>query len=70
MEPKQLIDVPDALTDTVTSAYTLELDTRDLPIGAQADKVDVSGGSIRFSAQRRDVELTQDMLSPVAATAR
>ncbi len=69
MEPTQLIDVPPALAPAVTDAYTLELDTRDLPIGAQADLVEVAGGSIRFSAQQHDVEVTDELLSPIAAPA-
>lgn len=66
MTPLQLIDVPPELHDTITQAYTLELDTRDLPIGARADKVELAGGSIRFSAQQRNVSLTADILSPLA----
>ncbi|WP_296148253.1 DUF2993 domain-containing protein [uncultured Corynebacterium sp.] len=69
MEPEQLIDVPSALTSAVTDAYTLELDTRDLPIGAQADLVEVAGGSIRFSSQQHDVTVTDELLSPVAVPA-
>ena len=69
MEPKQLIDVASDLSPAVTQAYTLELDTRDLPIGTQADLVEVAGGSIRFSAQQHDVEVTDELLSPIAAPA-
>lgn len=70
MTPSKLIDVPGHLTDAATNAFTLELDTRDLPIGAQADMVELAGGSIKFSAQSRNVELTPDLLSPVAPPAR
>lgn len=69
MEPKQLIDVPPDLTAAVTDAYTLELDTRELPIAAQADLVEVAGGSIRFSAQQYAVTLTPELLSPIAPSA-
>lgn len=69
MEPKQLIDVPLDLIPAVTDAYTLELGTRNIPIGAQADKVEVAGGSIRFSAQQHTVTVTPELLSPVAAPA-
>lgn len=69
MEPKQLIDVPADLIPAVTDAYTLELDTRNIPIGAQADKVEVAGGSIRFSAQQHAVTVTPELLSPIAAPA-
>lgn len=69
MEPVRLIDVPSDLIPAVTSAYTLELDTRNIPIGAQADKVEVAGGSIRFSAQQHAVTLTPELLSPIAAPA-
>lgn len=70
MSPSKLIDVPADLTEAVTKAYTLELDTRDIPIGSQADMVEVAGGSIRFTAHDRNVTLTPDLLSPVAPTAR
>ena len=69
MEPKQLIDVPAGLAPAVESAYTLELDTRDLPIGAQADMVEVAGGSIRFSSQEHAVTVTPGLLSPIAKPA-
>ena len=69
MEPSELIDVPPALIPAVTSAYSLQLDTRNLPIGGQADKVDVAGGSIRFSAQQHAVTVTPELLSPIAAPA-
>lgn len=69
MEPAQLIDVPADLVPAVTDTYTLELDTRDMPIGAQADLVEVAGGSIRFSAQQHEVEVTDELLSPIAAPA-
>ena len=40
-----------------------------MPIGAQADLVEVAGGSIRFSAQQHEVEVTDELLSPIAAPA-
>lgn len=70
MEPIELIDVPSDLAPTARDHFTLELDTRNIPIGAQADMVDLAGGSIRFSAQKRNVELTQEVLSPVARPAQ
>lgn len=70
MTPQSLVDVPPPLTAATTDAFTLELDTRDLPLGARADKVEVVGGSIRFSAQTHKVTLTPEILSPVAVPAR
>lgn len=59
---------PGELPDPAVRAFSLSLDTRTLPIGKQADKVEVSGGSIRFSATEKNVTLTKDHLSPVATT--
>ena len=70
VEPISLIDVSPTHADTISRAFTLTLDTRDLPIGGQADKVEVAGGSIRFSAAQRNVTLTSADLSPVAPPAR
>lgn len=70
MEPISLIDVSPTHADTISRAFTLTLDTRDLPIGDQADKVEVAGGSIRFSAAQRNVTLSPTDLSPIAAPAR
>lgn len=70
MEPIELIDVAPEHTDAVTRAYTLELDTRKMPLGAQADMVHVVGGSIQFVAQRRNVTLTEADLSPVPAASQ
>ncbi len=70
MEPISLIDVSPDHADTVSRAFTLSLDTRDLPIGGQADKVEVAGGSIRFSAAKRNVTLSPADLSPITAPAR
>nr|WP_231375886.1 DUF2993 domain-containing protein [Corynebacterium aquatimens] len=69
MTPIQLIDVDDKHREAVTRAFTLELDTRMLSFGAHADAADMVqlvGGSIQFLAQRRQVTLTSEDLSPIA----
>ncbi|WJY68724.1 LmeA family phospholipid-binding protein [Corynebacterium auris] len=67
MRPSTLDDAPSgADTDSVLSAFTLTLDTRDLPLGGPADLVQVSGGSIEFSRDQINVTLSLDDLSPLA----
>lgn len=65
MRPTQLIDVAPELIDTVLQAYTLDLDTRGLPLGGQADFVQLSGGSIEFSKDRINTVVTAHDLAPL-----
>lgn len=65
MRPSQLIDVPSDLTDRVIDAYTLDRDTRDLPLGGQADNVQLSGGSIEFSRDRINTVVEAGDLAPL-----
>ncbi|WP_347307264.1 DUF2993 domain-containing protein [Corynebacterium sp. SA-MJD20WY100] len=56
------IDAPEG---HVHDAFYLELDTRRLPLPAQATKVSLRGGTINVEVQRRNVELHLDLLSPL-----
>ncbi|WP_040356994.1 LmeA family phospholipid-binding protein [Corynebacterium capitovis] len=66
MKPSILLDAPAGAEDAVLSAFTLERDTRDLPLGGPAGLVQVSGGSIEFSRDRINVTLGADDLTPLA----
>ena len=69
MRPSSLIDVPaGASPDDVLAAFTLDRNTRDLPLGGPADLVQVSGGSVEFSRDRINVVLAPDDLTPLAPT--
>lgn len=54
----------DDLSDRARTAFSLQLDTRQLPLPAQATKVSLRGGQITFEMQRRNVTLTNGQLSP------
>lgn len=64
MEPLEIIDSA-GRPDLVEKGYTLEFDTRDLPLAAQANMVQLSGGSIVFEAERRNITLRPSDLTPV-----
>ncbi len=55
-------NAPDAATE---QAFSLELDTRSLPLPEQATMVSLRGGSISFEVQRRNRTLSNGQLSPV-----
>lgn len=65
MRPSLLIDAPAGAEDEILAAYTLDRDTRDLPLDGPADLVQLSGGSIEFFRQRLNVELTPADLAPL-----
>lgn len=67
MTPIELRDVPPARAEEVTHAFSWELDTRSLPLAGQAEGVHVSGGSIYFTAQRRNITVKFSDLSPLEA---
>lgn len=68
MTPRALVDVPEELTDRAREAFTYSLDTRRLPLSGQASSVTLSGGSIYFEAQRHNVTVRVDDLSPLDRT--
>ena len=68
MVPVELIDAPLSTTLTdVESAFSWRIDTRTLPLADRAMAVYLSGGSIHFQSQARNVEITMRELSPLAA---
>ncbi|MFP7366148.1 DUF2993 domain-containing protein [Corynebacterium callunae] len=68
MTPIELIDAAPGLNlDDVSSAFTWRVDTRQLPLADRAMAVYLSGGSIHFQSEARNVTLTTRELSPLAA---
>lgn len=68
MLPYELVDAPSGLTlDDVAPAFTWRVDTLQLPLADRAMAVYLSGGSIHFQSEARNVELTTRELSPLAA---
>lgn len=57
MRPSVLIDVAHEDEDAVVEAFTLTMDTRELPLGGPADKVHLVGGSIEFSRDRINTDV-------------
>lgn len=69
MAPVELVDAsqPNLTLDDVESAFSWRIDTRMLPLADRAMAVYLSGGSIHFQSQARNVEITMRELSPLAA---
>ena len=63
MRPSMLVD------DTDPAAFTLEFDTRTLPLGGPADRVQLSGGSIEFSRDRINSVFEPSDLDPLPGRA-
>lgn len=54
-----------ARTDAERKAFTYELDTRQLPLSAQATAVRLAGAKITFETQRRNITVKNSQLSPL-----
>lgn len=68
MVPVTLIDAhPDLTLDDVASDFSWRVDTRTLPLADRALAAYLSGGSIHFQSEARNVEITMRALSPLAA---
>lgn len=63
--PEFQMRVYDEDDERLIEAFTLELDTRQLPLPAQATSVKLHGGSISFEVQKRDITLSTAQLSPL-----
>ncbi|QGU08205.1 hypothetical protein COCCU_11520 [Corynebacterium occultum] len=68
MLPTELLDAPAGREEDARAAFTWELDTHQLPLADQAQAVYVQGGSIFFRAQKQNVPLQLEDLSPVEST--
>lgn len=67
LQPTQLIDAQHHPQDQVYQAFTLEFDTRTLPLSKEASFVYLSGGMIFFQTQEHNVILEPGDLSPIVA---
>lgn len=65
MNPRKLIDVPSGREDDARAAFTWDLNTHQLPLADQAQAVYAQGGSIYFRAQKQNVPLELEDLSPI-----
>lgn len=65
MTPTEFPGVPTERVEEARRAFSWELDTRSLPLAGQAEAVHVSGGSIYFTAQRRNITVEFSDLSPL-----
>ncbi|QGU05476.1 LmeA family phospholipid-binding protein [Corynebacterium comes] len=72
MTPRELIDAPADLSpaeaDAIRAAFAFTLNTRTLPLAGRASRVNMSGGSIFFEAERHNVTVRLADLSPVDAS--
>lgn len=68
MVPVELVSAPPSTTlEDVASDFSWRIDTIALPLADRAMAVYLSGGSIHFQSQARNVEITMRELSPLAA---
>lgn len=68
MVPVELIHAQPSVTlADISSAFSWRIDTRTLPLADRAMAVYLSGGSIHFQSEARNVEITMRELSPLAA---
>ena len=59
------MNVYDTEDPRLKKAFSMQFDTRDLPLPAQATSVKLHGGSITFEVQRRNIKLKSTQLSPL-----
>lgn len=64
MRPSLLVHAPAGQEDAVLRGATLNLDTRELPLGGPADKVQLMGGSVELSHERFNTAVTEEDFSP------
>ena len=66
MRPSQLLDVADGDEQAVLDGFSLDLDTRELPLGGPADLVQLRGGSLELSRDRVNTVVEAADLEPLA----
>lgn len=69
LTPTKLIDGDPAREQEIFSGFELEFNTNTLPMGAQASYVFLSGGTVFFQAQERNVTVHLSDLSPIVSPA-
>lgn len=70
IDEKFIMTPVNAENDRVAEAFSYSLDTRQLPLSAQATAVRLQGGSITFETQHRNTTLDVSQLSPVEIDGR
>ena len=70
VDEKFIMTPVDPENDQVAEAFSYSLDTRQLPLSAQATAVRLQGGSITFETQHRNTTLEVSQLSPVEIDGR
>lgn len=70
IDEKFIMTPVNAENDRVAEAFSYSLDTRHLPLSAQATAVRLQGGSITFETQHRNTTLDVSQLSPVEIDGR
>ncbi|OFS21892.1 hypothetical protein HMPREF3067_04905 [Corynebacterium sp. HMSC04H06] len=66
MRPVEILELAEGTSEEeATKAFELELDTRQLPLPAQATAVRLQGGGITFETQRRNTHLQPGQLAPI-----
>ena len=70
IDEKFIMTPVNAENDSVAEAFSYSLDTRQLPLSAQATAVRLQGGSITFETQHRNTTLDVSQLSPVEIDGR
>lgn len=68
MSPVKVVKAPSGMStaeaDRLAEAFSWQLDTRALPLGGQANRVAVQGGSISFESQERGATVRTRSMSP------
>lgn len=59
------MQVYDTNDERLQKAFSLNFDTRQLPLPAQATAVKMQGGTISFEVQRRNIKVQLAQLSPL-----
>lgn len=67
LTPVKLVEGDPAMQEEIFEAFQLEFDTNTLPMGAQASYVFLSGGTVFFQAQERNVKVHLSDLSPIVS---
>ena len=67
LTPVKLVEGDLAQRDKIFDAFQLEFNTNTLPMGAQASYVFLSGGTVFFQAQERNVIVRLSDLSPIVS---
>lgn len=67
MRPSEILTVPEGKApEDVVKGFTLEFDTRSLPLAGAADRVQIVGGSIEFARERRNTTVTPEDFHPLS----